>query len=192
MLPSGPTSSLSRHVGRVSLVPTLSVCHMTQFLQHYQLQHLTGAQRRLLLVASLASLHYAIGTVGWLFFISLELRQISRTPDPAQFWSNFIFLMPFFLRIWKSILPLVVSLLAISFIPFRPRYSLWLTCLVLVFSVLCASYDISFEVHEISYFGRKSGLIYFTWWWYYLFDTVELVPSTQLTPINILQGSLWK
>lgn len=134
-------------------------------LGQYQRQQLTLYQWRLLIVAALCAIHYAISTLAWLGLLYVFTTPILRGPK-ARFWSDLFLSSLLYFRSFKATIPLTASLLAVYFIPTRPRYSLFLVLLVLAFSFACAWYDISHEIWDISYFGKSSGVIYCTWWWY--------------------------
>jgi hypothetical protein len=134
-------------------------------LHRYRRSHLALFQWRLLVTATLCSAHYAISTFAWVSFIFFYQATLFRSSQ-TRFWSELSDWIPFYLRIWKAVLPLCFSMLAMYLVPDRPKHTFLLIAFVVTFSVACAWHDISHELFEMSYFGESSGVVYMTWWWY--------------------------
>jgi hypothetical protein len=140
---------------------------MIRFLEKYRFRHLTRGQQLLLLGAVFTTVMYAGGTFLWALFIGTELTREATNKTFSQFWSYVLDWMPFYLRAWKSIVPLGTSLLAVYYIPSRPRYSGWMLGIVVTFTVLCAWYDITREDYDLATgWPRPPREYYFTWYWY--------------------------
>jgi hypothetical protein len=141
---------------------------MTYFLKYFRLDHLTSFQKCLWFVSSICMLHYSVGTAMWSFMIYVQTAALFRNCRPGTLWANLMSWIPFYCRIWKAVIPLVLSAIAIGFVRSRPRFSLRIVSLVLGFSVICATYDISCHDHDMSTLKPSSGHMYqyFTWWWH--------------------------
>ena len=134
---------------------------------HLFFASLTRRQRILLLFEGLLVLHFVTSTVLWLYFMCSHTTLLLRNSAPGQFWPAFAEWLPFYLRVWKSVLPLTLGLLALGALSRRPLVSISLLAAAIVFSVCCAFCDISSENWDLATFGPEDGHLnhYLNWWW---------------------------
>ncbi len=136
--------------------------------KNYRLQNQTRYQQCLSIVAICFSLHYALGLMLWSIVIYSQTLGLIRIAKPSLFWWSLWGWLPFYARCWKSATPFAFSLLAAYFVAERPKLAARLIWGLLIFTLVCASYDIAGEhwdmqTHDQSYGNRMN--YYFTWWW---------------------------
>jgi len=151
---------------------TISGSSLPQQLRHWASQYhyrkLSPLQRWVGAFSILALAHFALGIFlwGWMFYA--QMYSLVRNSKPGLLWSDIWGWLPYFARCWKSVLPFDVALVAIYILPRRPQFAAVLVSGILVFSVVCAWYDIQRENYDFATFGPPWGghmNHYFNWWW---------------------------
>jgi hypothetical protein len=141
---------------------------IVEVLEPYRFKNQTWQQRLVSVVALVLVVHFAVGTYLWLLFIYSQTVTVVRYSQPGGLWGNLAGWIPFYSQIWKSTTPLGVSTLAIYLVPHRTKLAGSVTVAVVVFSVVCALYDITTHACDLSSFVPDSEHHinhYFTWWW---------------------------
>ncbi|MDB5342992.1 MAG: hypothetical protein JWP89_1369 [Schlesneria sp.] len=142
---------------------------MKMVMQKYRLQNQTRRQQVLSIVALCFALHYLLGVGLWSLVIYSQTTLLLRTSSPSLFWWALWGWLPFYSRCWKSATPFAVALLASYFVAERPKVAAQLIWGLLIFTLICASYDIAGEhwdlqTHDLSSDSHMN--YYLTWWWY--------------------------
>ena len=132
-------------------------------LQDYRYDNTNRFQKCLFFGSILIAGHFAFGLSLWLLLIGVE---IARLQNGSMFHQPITSWMPFFSRIWKCTFPLVLTALAFSQIPRRPKVAAWLLAGILVFSIICFGIDVATRQYDLTTFGEESHAYFFTWWWY--------------------------
>ena len=138
-------------------------------LRDFRAQNLSTQQRILIFLAFVFVLHFLVGTGLWVTFISIQSRNVVRNSFDGQYIFRLVKWLPFYSRIWKSTMPLTVSIIALLMVPYRISWSKMLLCGVFIFSVTCASFDICSRDYDLAASGPTWGVyryLYFTWWWW--------------------------
>lgn len=141
---------------------------MREWTSPYHFSKLSRFQAIVAASALFELVHFSIGSFLWGLMISAQMRTLFLASKPGQLTTNIIGWLPYFSRSWKSTLPLGSAIIALYFVPHRPRLSANLVAGILIFSVICACYDIRNENCDFHTFGPPWGghmTHYFTWWW---------------------------